>query len=169
MAKTVKKVSVVSSLAVEKTIETSVGNLAKACSDAAAAVATKTKETSKLAAEIKRCSKKRVTLMKRKKIAANKLKKESSADNRKALKEVEKEITSVAKELGKFKPIKASVSEELTALKGHYKRVAAYVGAFEKADKILNKPKKKLKKRKKAKNNAVISLVSSDSLVANAA
>ncbi len=158
MAKAVKK-SIINSIAVEKTTETSLSNLAKVCKDAVAAVATKTTEAKKLVTEIKRFSKKRVVLMKRKKTAATKLKKEGGAGNRKALKAVEKEIAQTAKELNKLKPAKTAVSEELVALKAGCKRLTAYVNAIEKADKTLNKP---IKKRKKVKKKPVISLVSAD-------
>jgi len=164
MAKAVKK-SLISSNAVEKTTEASLINLAKVCNDAAAAIATKTKDTKKLAVEIKRFSKKRATLAKRKKSAATKLKKDKIAANRQALKEVEKELSQVDKDLNKLKPAKAAISEELAALKASYKRVSAYVSVIDKADKILNKP---AKKRKKAKKKPVVTLVS-DEPMANAA
>lgn len=159
MAKAVKKSIIISSVAVEKTTDTSLSNLDKVCKDAAAAVETKTKEAKKLAIEIKRLSKKRAALMKRKKTAAAKLKKDAGAENRKVLKAVEKDIAQTAKELNKLKPAKVSVSEELVALKAGCKRVTAYVSAIEKTDKILNKP---IKKRKKVKKKPVISLVSTD-------
>ncbi len=158
MAKAVKK-SIINSNAVEKTTDTSLSNLTKVCNDAVAAVEVKTKEAKKLATEIKRFSKKRAALMKRKKTATAKLKKDGGAESRKALKAVEKDIAQITKELNKLKPAKASVSEELVALKAGCKRVTAYVSAIEKADNILNKP---VKKRKKAKKKPVISLVSTD-------
>ncbi|NOZ54883.1 MAG: hypothetical protein GXP08_17405 [Gammaproteobacteria bacterium] len=132
----------------EKTISSSLDSLFSAFSNSADAVETLSKDAKKLALESKRLTKKRSALMKRKKIAAGKLKKSPDAANRKALKDVEKEIAGVTKLLDKVKPQKAASTEELMALKACFKKASAYMKSIEGADKTLNKPKKKIRKKR---------------------
>jgi len=147
MAKVAKK-STVKSSALEKTISTSIDSLSSAFSVSASAVETLSKDAKKLTLESKRLAKKRMMLMKRKKTAATKLKKTPDAANRKALKDVEKELAVVTKMIDKVKPQKTESAEELTALKACFRRVSAYMKSIEGADKVLNKPKKKVRKKR---------------------
>lgn len=147
MAKATKK-SIVKSSALEKTISTSIDSLSSAFNVSADAVATLSNDAKKLTLEAKRLTKKRAILLKRKKTAATKLKKAPDAANRKALKDVEKEIAVITKLLDKVKPQKASSTEELTALKACFRKVSAYMKSIEGADKVLNKPKKKVRKKR---------------------
>ena len=55
--------------------------------------------------------------------------------------------TLVKKEVAKNKPVKAANAEELSGLRNSCRRLAAYGKALAAADKALNKPKKKAKKR----------------------
>ena len=130
-------------------IDTALERLTAAYNDGDNAISVQSKQNSTLATNIKRLSKKRATLMKRKKTATTKAKKAPGADTRKALSSVVKEITSTSKELTKLRAQKSTVSEELTALKVSHKKASAYLTAIEKADKVLNKPKKKTRRRKK--------------------
>ena len=106
-------------------------------------IAAATKQAKSYLAEAKRLGKKRTTLLKRKKSAAARLKKTTNADNRKAHKAIEKELTAVKKAIAKLTPVKSAHAIELASLKTTQKRINAYTGVLDKADKLLNKPKKK--------------------------
>lgn len=160
MPKVAKKANIKSS-AVEKTIDTAVSNMTQVCEDAAKAVADQTKEAKKLLLESRRASKKRATLMKRKKTATNRLKKDPTADNRKALKAVEKEIALVSKGLVKTRADKAAVTAELAALRANFKRVKTYLGVIGKADRALNQHKKR---KPRAKKKVSLSVIGSEDL-----
>ena len=153
MAKAAKQ-SVVKSSSVATAITSGIENLTSAMGNAEKAVATRSKDAKKLAADSKKLGKKRAVLMKRKKIAATKLKKDPGADARKALKSVETDLATVKKEIEKITPMKTANSEELTGLKVGLKRAAAYIKGIDAADRVLNKKPKKAKSRKKAKVKA---------------
>jgi hypothetical protein len=89
--------------------------------------------------------------MKRKKTATAKDKKESTGETRKTLKGVVKEIAAVKKVLDKAKVQKAANAAELAALKAGQRTATAYTKVIEKADKVLNKPKKKRRKKRAKK------------------
>jgi hypothetical protein len=97
---------------------------------------------------VARLSKKRATLLKRKKLATTRVQKEPSADNNKALRDVKKELDSVTKELGKAKIVKDANNAELSDLRASLKRATAYRKGVAAADKVLNKPKKKSRRKK---------------------
>ncbi len=143
-----KKATVMKSAALEKLVSGSMNNLQVACDDGAKAVATRSSEAKKLLAESKRISKKRAILIRRRKTTALKLKKVADAATRKALRDVEKELTAIKKMAEKVRINKTSLAEELKALKENQKRAATYLNVIEKADKILNKPKKKKRRRR---------------------
>ncbi len=142
---------VVKAAALDKTINASVDSLNKACSNATKALAKKTAEAKKQKAEVKRQLKKKATLTKRNKTAAAKKKKDANAINRKAAATVAKELKSTKSALDKARASNAVISSELGELKIASKRLTAYTKAIAAADKVLNKPAKKRKKRKSTK------------------
>jgi len=153
MAKAAKN-SVVKSSVVETSISSGIASLATALGNAEKAVASRSNDAKKLAAESKKLGKKRAGLLKRKKVAATKVKKAPGADTRKALKSVESDLASVKKEIAKITPLKSANSEELNGLKVGLKRASAYMKVIGAADKVLNKKPKKAKPSKKAKAKA---------------
>jgi len=142
------KKAVVKSAAMAKTLDSALAGLATICESGGKAVDSRAKDGKKLAAASKRLGKKRTTLGNRKKTAAARLKKDATADNRNALKAVEKELAAVAKEIAKVKKAKDANNAELTGLRASVKRANAYVKGITAADKVLNKPKKKRRKKK---------------------
>jgi len=142
---------VIKATALDKTINASTDSLTKACGNAATAVTKKSAEAKKLLAEVKRHLKKKTTLTKRNKTAAAKLKKDANAANKKAAATVAKELKSTKAALDKARTNKAVVLTELAALKSASKRLGAYTKAIAAADKVLNKPAKKRRKKRAAK------------------
>ena len=142
---------VIKAAALGKTLDAHAESLSKASSHAATAITKKTAEAKKLLADVKRHTRKKGTLAKRIKTATTKLKKEANAANKKAVAAVTKEMNSIKSALDKSRAHKALVAIELTALKAASTRLTAYTKAVAAADKALNKPAKKKKKRKAAK------------------
>ncbi len=142
-----KMKAIAKSSALEKTITASIESLASACNQSEIAVNSLSKVAKDLAKESMRLNKKRAILVKRKKTVTAKQKKNPSADSKKILQGVEKELTAIAKEIAKVKPIKESNAIELKVLKEWMKRASAYTKGIENADKVLNKPKKKARKK----------------------
>ena len=77
------------------------------------------------------------------------MKKDASVANKKALAAIKKDVAAIKKEAEKVKKMKLAVSDELATLKAASKRAIAYAKGVTAADKALNKPVKK-KRRKKA-------------------
>ena len=150
MAQKSKK-SVVKSAALEKTIGNALDALNCANDDGEKAIAALSKIAKSLTAESKRYSKKRATLSRRKKTLTAKLKKGPDADTRKLLNATEKELNAIKKLAAKCSATKSANSEELKGLKANTKRSKAYLAALTKADRILNKPKKKRRKKRAKK------------------
>jgi len=142
-----KKKSITNSNAIEKTIVASVASLTSACNQSAIAVDSLSKVAKTLAKESLRLNKKRSLLMKRKKTVAAKQKKSPNSENKKAIQSVEKELSAISKEIAKVKPQKDSNAVELKTLKSWLKRASAYTKGIESADKVLNKPKKKIRRK----------------------
>ena len=147
------KKAVVKSAVMAKTLDSALAGLATICESGGKAADSRAKDGKKLAASSKRLSKKRTTLVKRKKTAAAKLKKDVTADNRNALKTVEKELAAVAKESASVKKTKDANNAEFTGLRASVKRANAYMKGVAAADRVLNKPKKKSRKRAVAKKS----------------
>ncbi len=143
-----KKKTVVKNASLAKVIDTALDNLEKANANGAKALANATKKGKKLSAEAKRLGKKRKTLNNRRNSAAAKAKKYPVVANRNALKKVARELADVRKAVAKNKPVKAANFGELSGLRISCRRLAAYGKALAAADKALNKPKKKARKRK---------------------
>lgn len=146
-----KAKTVIKATALDKTIDASTESLSKAHGHASAAVTKKTAEAKKLTVEVKRHTKKKATLAKRIKTATTKFKKDANAANKKAVAAVTKEMITIKSALDKSRAHKALVALELSALKAASKRLTAYTKAVAAADKILNKPVPKKKKRKTTK------------------
>jgi hypothetical protein len=146
----VKKKSVVKNVALVKALDTSLANLEMATANGSAALALAMKNSKQSALEGKRLSKKRVTLAKRRKAAAARAQKDPVVANKSALKAVDKELAAIRKEVAKNRAAKAANFEELSGLRTSCRRLTAYTKAIAAADKVLNKPKKKTKKRKAA-------------------
>lgn len=148
MAKAKTK-AVVKGASIGKIVASSIESLMSVNDECVKALDSRSKEAKKNTAESKKLAKKRVTLVKRKKTAAAKLKNDPSAANKKAVKDVEKELAEVVKLSAKLKPAKQTNAEELAELKASAKALSAYVKAIAKVDKVLNKPKKKQKRKKR--------------------
>lgn len=140
---------VVKAAALDKTINASIDSLTKACGSAETAVTIKSAEAKKLLAEVKRHLKKKTTLTKRSKTAGAKLKKEANAANKKAVAAVTKELNATKAALDKSRASKAVVLTELASVKTAAKRLTTYTKAIAAADKVLNKPAKKRRAKKK--------------------
>jgi len=145
-----KKKAVVKSAAIAKTLDSALAGLTSICEGGVKAVNERAKEAKKNAAASKRLSKKRMTLSKRKRAAAARLKKDATADNRKALSAVVKELGMVTREIAKVKKAKDANNAELAGLRATVKRATAYMKGVTAADRVLNKPKRKTRRRKKA-------------------
>ena len=142
-----KRLTIAKSASVEKNIATSLEKLAAACRDGDKAVAARSKISKKLNAESRRLNKKRAALLKRKKTAATKAKATASAETRKALRVAVVELAAIRKALAVLRAAKAVNTPELAALKVAQRQANAYEKAIAQADKVLNKPKKKRRKR----------------------
>jgi len=143
-----KSKKVVKSASLVKTIDNALAALDAANVNGAAAVAELSKTAKKLTAEGKRLSKKRATLSKRKRTATAKLKKTGDAAVKKLINTTEKELNAVKKLAAKSSAAKSANAEELRGLKAQAKRSKAYMTVLAKADKVLNKPKKKRRKKR---------------------
>ena len=131
-------------------ISSATENLSSTVAKGEVAAASLSVQRKKLLAETKRFSKKRATLSKQKKAAAKRLKKEPSAAFRKALGSINKTLVVVKKAGDKARMASSAVSEELNSVKASLKQSSVYMAAIEKADKVLNKPKKKKRRKKRA-------------------
>ena len=149
-----KTKKVVKNAALDNAVNAAVELIKSASTDCDKSIDVCTKNAKTNLAASKRLSKKRAALSKRKRTAATRLKKTPNAENRAALRNVEKELNAVKKEIDKLTPVKSANSEELAALKVTKKRVATYAAVIEKADKVLNKPKKKKRKKRAVKKTA---------------
>ncbi len=151
MAAKKKAKKMVRGAAAVNTIESAVSSIFDISANTEKASVALSSERKKLAAAAKRLSKKRATLMRKKKSTAMKLKKAPDAAGKKALKAIEKDISMTRKEAAKVSGQKNVVSSELAEIKGAAKRASAYSKAIAAADKVLNKPKKKRRKKRTAK------------------
>ena len=142
-----KEKTIAKSASVEKNIATALEKLNAACTDGDRAVAARSKIAKKLNAESRRLNKRRGTLVRRSKAAAAKAKAAPSAATLKSLREAVTELAATRKALVKTRAAKAVNSPELKALKAAQRQANAYGKAIVQADKVLNKPAKKRRKR----------------------
>ena len=153
MAKKSKK-TVVKSTFIDKAVENSLAALNAAHDSGEKAIAALSKTAKSLTLEGKRLNKKRTTLSRRVTATTAKLKKTGDAETRKLLKLAEKELAAIKKLATKSVASKSAISNELKSLKAHARRTKAYLLGLEKADKVLNKPKKKKRKKRAKKATA---------------
>ena len=142
-----KRLTIAKSASVQKNIETSLEKLAAAVSDGEKAVAARSKISKKLNTESRRLTKRAATLVKRKKTAAAKAKAAPSVETRKALRVATVDLAVTRKGQAVLRAAKGVNSPELAALKAAQRQANAYAKAIAGADKVLNKPKKKRRKR----------------------
>ena len=143
-----KKKPIAKSAMVEKSLENALVNLDAAFESGTNAVTQRTQTGRQLARLVARLSKKRAALMKRKILATARVKKEASVDNKKALRDVTKELDTIKKEFDKAKIAKDANNAELSQLRVALKRATAYRKGVVAADKVLNKPKKKTRRKR---------------------
>jgi len=146
----------VSSAAAVKMVDAAIADLAEVATTSARVILTLSKESKKLTTITRRLSKKRTVLMRKKKSAAGKMKMAPDAANRKNVKLIENEIAAIRKEAARVAGQKATLTPEMTALKSISKRAMTYTRALEQADKVLNKPKKKRRRKKAVRKVAEI-------------
>ena len=139
---------IVKSAAIDKAIVSAVETLNAACNASAPAVDVRAKEAKKLTAEGKRLAKKKAVLSKRKTAVSAKVKKDPSAANRKLLKVTVTELAAVTKASAKSRAAKSANAEELNGLKAGLKKAVTYAKLIEKARKVLDKPRKKSRKKR---------------------
>ncbi|WP_455209111.1 hypothetical protein [Kaarinaea lacus] len=142
-----KRLATSSSIA--KKIQIATENLILAKQDGEVSASSLEKDRKKFLADNKRLSKKRAVLTKKKKIAANRLKKDPNTENRKVASSIVKELAVVKKAGDKARAISSVNAEELKSVKASLKQASAYLAGIEKADKQLNKPQKKKRRAKK--------------------
>ena len=150
-----KAKKLVTASALANLVRSATESLASAANDGRNAGDALSKDRKKLVADSKRLTKKRVVLTKKKTAASKRLKNTPNAENRKAVSSVTKELATVKKDGEKARAAAAANAEELKAVKASLKQAAAYVSVIEKADKILNKPKKKRRTKKRATRKTV--------------
>lgn len=139
---------IIKNSALTKVIVSSLTNLEAATIAGSKALLHATKKSKQSSTEGKRISKKRITLIKRRKAAATKSRNNPIAANKKALNIIDKELADTRKAAAKNKSARAVLFEELSGLRINCRRLIAYNKALTVTDKILNKPKKKIRKRK---------------------
>ena len=133
------KKAVAKSSFVEKNLQTALEKLAVATAAVDNAVTVRSRDAKKSAAVVKRLSKRKATLTKRKRLAAARVKKASSAETRGALRTVTKELATTTKELTKARAAKAANAEELKALRAAQRRTKGYNKGIAQTDRALNK------------------------------
>ena len=142
------KKPVIKNTALVRVIDTSLANLETAATNGVRALALATKKNKQSSAEGKRLNRKRVALIKRRIAAGKKAKKNPDAANKRALATVNRELAAIRKAVAKNKIVNAANFEELSGLRVSRRRLAAYMRTLAAADRVLNKPKKKTRKRK---------------------
>ena len=137
MAKAKKKVA--KSGAVEKNIAAALEKLGVAVGDGNRAVAARAKMQKPLIAQVKRLTKRKGVLTRKRKTAKGKAKSNPGVETRRALKQIEKELATTIKLLAKGRASKAVNGDELKALKTAAKQANAYQKAITHADKALKR------------------------------
>lgn len=144
---TAKKKTPAKSTSLEAKVASAIQHLEDVAAHGDVAVNLRSAASKKLSNLSSRLSKKRAALMKRKKIITAKMKTAPTPDLRKLLRDIEKEVKTVTRDLTKARAEKSGHTVELAGLKEHLKKATTYLKHIGHADKILNKPKKKRKKK----------------------
>ncbi|MCR9161522.1 MAG: hypothetical protein ACE37F_30105 [Nannocystaceae bacterium] len=133
------KKPIAKSSAVEKNIQTALDKLALATTAVDTAVTVRARDAKKNTAAVKRLAKRKATLTKRKGVATRRAKKDSTTENRQALRTVTKDLNSTIKELTKARATKAANAEELKALRALQRRTKGYNRGIAQTDRALAK------------------------------
>ncbi len=133
------KKAVAKSSFVETNLQTALDKLAVATEAADKAVTVRTAENKRNLTAVKRLTKRKTSLTKRKKLAAGRVKKASSVETRQALRTVTGDLASTTKELTKARAAKAANAEELKLLRASQRRLKGYNRGIEQTDRALNK------------------------------
>ena len=149
MPKITKRNTAVKGAAIGNRVDSAIANITKASNDAGKALKVRRSESKKLIVLVNQLNKKRAALAKRAQTAVERWRKSRSAEHRKALAVIQKELVAIRKLLVKSRAQRGAVATELAVVKSVNRKVAAYADAIGKAEKVLNKPKKQQKKRRK--------------------
>lgn len=133
------KKAVAKSSFVDKNLQTALEKLAVATAAVDKAVTVRTADAKKNLAAVKRLTKRKTSLAKRKKLAAGRVKKATSVELRGALRTVTKDLATTTKELTKARATKAANSEELTLLRALQRRTKGYNRGIAQTDSGLKK------------------------------
>lgn len=142
-----RKKSVTRNSVIAKTLESSVSNLVDALEKVDKAVTIRSSQSKKMMNETRRLKKRRLTQVGKKKRATVAVKKNSSADTRKALRSITSELSATKKALVKATVARQAVLEELSGLKESQKKLRAYVKGISVADRRMARPKRRRAKR----------------------
>lgn len=142
-----RKKSVTRNSVIAKTLESSVSNLVDALEKVDEAVTIRSSQSKKMMNETRRLKKRRLTQVGKKKRATVAVKKNSSADTRKALRSITSELSATKKALVKATVARQAVLEELSGLKESQKKLRAYVKGISVADRQMTRPKRRRAKR----------------------
>jgi hypothetical protein len=148
MSKITKRKTAVKGESIGNRLDAAIASITEASNDVSKALKFRSSESKKLIASVKRLNKKRAALAKRAQTAAARWKKSASAEHKKALGSIQKELVAVRKLLVKTRSERGAAAAELAVVKSVKRKVAAHAGAVGQADKVLNKPKKKQKKKR---------------------
>lgn len=146
-----KAKKIVKASALENKIQAAAESLLVVKNDAETAADVLGKDRKNLLSDNKKLAKKRAVLSKKKKAADARFKKAPDAANKKAAAAISKELATVKKVSDKSKTVASANAEELKAIKVSLKQASVYVAALAKAEKLLNKPKKKSAKKRVVK------------------
>lgn len=142
-----RKKSVTRNSVIAKTLESSVSNLVDALEKVDKAVTIRSSQSKKMMNETRRLKKRRLTQAGKKKRATVAVKKNSSADTRKALRSITSELSATKKALVKATVARQAVLEELSGLKESQKKLRVYVKGISVADRRMARPKRRRAKR----------------------
>lgn len=142
-----RKKSVTRNSVIAKTLESSVSNLVDALEKVDKAVTIRSSQSKKMMNETRRLKKRRLTQAGKKKRATVAVKKNSSADTRKALRSITSELSATKKALVKATAARQAVLEELSGLKESQKKLRVYVKGISVADRRMARPKRRRAKR----------------------
>lgn len=133
------KRSIAKSGFVEKNLETALERLEVAATAGGKALAARARDGKKVTIAVKRLSKRRGSLLKRKKVAARRARKSPSGETRRALKATVRELASTTAALAKAKLAKTTTLTELAALRVAARRASGYVRAIAAVDRGLRR------------------------------
>jgi hypothetical protein len=122
---------------VEKNLATALERLAVAAAAGEKAVAIRQRDGKKLTLAVKRLAKRRGALLKRKKLAAKRARKNPSGETRRALKSTIRELTTTTGALVKARAAKLANATEFAALRTASRRATGYSRAIALVDRRL--------------------------------